>query len=82
MTRTQFQQCLSQLGISLTALEVEALIECFSDKQGVNYLAVLECVDPSVQEQNKYQLRLSMLTDKVSVVWLLYMYSCETTCMV
>ena len=43
----------------------------FSDNKGVNYVAVLQHVDPSVPEQNKYQLRLAMLTqpDKVCVLY-------------
>lgn len=77
VTKTQFQQCLSQLGITLTTDEVQVLVGCFSDNKGVNYVAVLQHVDPSVPEQNKYQLRLAMLTqpDKVYMctllIWLL-----------
>ena len=73
VSRTQFQQCLSQLGISLTTDEVEALIGYFSDKEGVNYIAVLQLVDPSVAEQNKYQLRLAMLTQPNKVSYFIIM---------
>jgi len=71
VTKTQFQQCLSQLGVTLTTNEVEVLMGFFSDNKGVNYVAVLQHVDPSVPEQNKYQLRLAMLTqpDKVCVLY-------------
>ena len=74
VTTTQFQQCLSQLGISLTTDEVEALIGHFSDKEGVNYIAVLQHVDPSVPELNKYQLRLAMLTQPNMVCYLIWYY--------
>ena len=76
VTRTQFQQCLSQLGISLTLDEMEALIEHFSDKEGVNYIAVLQHVDPTVPEQNKYQLRLAMLTQSNTVCYSISVVVC------
>ena len=61
VTSTQFHQCLSQLGINLTNEEVQALMGRFSDKEGVNYLAVLQCVQPSYSDHNKYQLRMTRL---------------------
>lgn len=73
VSRTQFQQCLSQLGIILTTDEAEALIGHFSDKEGVNYIAVLQYVDPSVPEQNKYQLRLAMLAQPNKVCYFINM---------
>lgn len=73
VSKTQFQQCLSQLGISLTTDEVEALIGHFSDKEGVNYILVLKHVDPSVPEQDKYQLRLAKLTQPNMVCYYINM---------
>jgi len=67
VTSTQFHQCLSQLGINLTDDEVQALVGRFSDKEGVNYLAVLQCVQPSQPDQNKYQLRMTRLMQPVKV---------------
>jgi len=67
VTSTQFHQCLSQLGINLSNEEVQALIGRFSDKGGVNYLAVLQCVQPSQPDQNKYQQRMTRLMQPVKV---------------
>jgi len=54
VTRSQFHQCLSKLGIDLTASEISALEAKYLNKIGFNYVDLLNRVQPLEIDEAKY----------------------------
>ena len=64
VTRSQFCQCLSYLGLDSSEEEMRVMETKFSDSKGFNYLRFLEELQPSEELEDKYQLRMTQLTAK------------------
>ncbi|XP_033106808.1 uncharacterized protein LOC117108769 [Anneissia japonica] len=61
VTKSQFRQCLTFLGLSASESEMSAL-ECkYSNDMGFNYVRFLEDLQPSIKPQLKYTERLQEL---------------------
>jgi hypothetical protein len=54
VTRSQFHQCLSKLGIDLTPSEISALEAKYLNKIGFNYVNLLNRVQPLEIDEAKY----------------------------
>jgi hypothetical protein len=54
VTRSQFHQCLSKLGIDLTPSEISALEAKYLNKIGFNYVDLLNRVQPLEIDEAKY----------------------------
>ena len=64
VTRSQFRQCLSYLGLDSSEEEMRVMETKFSDSKGFNYLCFLEELQPSEELEDKYRLRMTQLTAK------------------
>ena len=64
VTRSQFRQCLSYLGLDSSEEEMRVMETKFSDSKGFNYLHFLEELQPSEELEDKYRLRMTQLTAK------------------
>ena len=64
VTRSQFRQCLSYLGLDSSEKETRVMETKFSDSKGFNYLHFLEELQPSEEPEDKYWLRMTQLTAK------------------
>ena len=62
VTRSQFRQCLSYLGLGASEEERRVVEMRFSDSKGFNYLQFLEELQPSEKLEDKYHLRMTQLT--------------------
>ena len=62
VTRSQFRQCLSYLGLGASEEERRVVEMRFSDSKGFNYLQFLEELQPSEKLEDKYHLRMTHLT--------------------
>ena len=61
MTKSQFCQCLTSIGLSASREEMDVMIEKFSDDTGFNYTRFLEELQPPEKTENKYIERLKEL---------------------
>ena len=73
VTRSQFRQCLSYLGLDSSEEEMRVMETKFFDSKGFNYLHFLEELQPSEELEDKYQLRMTQLTAKKEQVGVEYM---------
>jgi len=78
VTRSQFHQCLSYLGLDSNEEEMRVMETKFFDSKGFNYLGFnylrfLEELQPSEELEDKYQLRMTQLTAKKEQVGVEYM---------
>jgi len=61
VTKSQFCQCLTSIGLSASREEMDVMIEKFSDDTGFNYTRFLEELQPPEKTENKYIERLKEL---------------------